>query len=63
MAMIDYISISGEKDDRRIEYVDHLHEHFEDPCVVKKGAYQVPSEPGFSIQIKSTTFKNFTFKT
>jgi L-fuconate dehydratase len=63
MAMIDYISISGEKDDRRIEYVDHLHEHFEDPCVVKKGAYQVPSKPGFSIQIKSTTFKNFTFKT
>ena len=62
MAMIDYISISGEKDDRRIEYVDHLHEHFEDPCVVKQGAYQVPSKPGFSIQIKSTTFEHFTFK-
>ena len=61
MAMIDYISISGEKDDRRIEYVDHLHEHFEDPCIVKKGAYQMPSKPGFSIQIKSTTFESFTF--
>ena len=61
MAMIDYISISGEKDDRRIEYVDHLHEHFEDPCIVRQGAYQMPSKPGFSIQIKPATFKSFTF--
>jgi len=61
MAMIDYIAISGEKNDRRIEYVDHLHEHFEDPCVIKKGAYQIPNKPGFSIKIKSTTFEDFTF--
>lgn len=62
MAMIDYVVISGEKDSRRIEYVDHLHEHFVDPCVVDQGAYQVPNVPGFSIQIKPETFEKFTFR-
>ena len=62
MAMIDYIAISGEKDDRRIEYVDHLHEHFEDPCIVENGAYQTPTKPGFSIQIKAATFEEFRFR-
>ena len=62
MAMIDYVAISGEKDSRRIEYVDHLHEHFVDPCVVDQGAYQVPNAPGFSIQIKPETFEKFTFR-
>lgn len=61
MAMIDYIAISGEKNDRRIEYVDHLHEHFEDPCIIKDGSYQMPSKAGFSIQMKQTTFEKFTF--
>ena len=28
LSMIDYICISGQKDDKCIEYVDHLHEHF-----------------------------------
>jgi L-fuconate dehydratase len=62
MAMIDYVAISGEKDSRRIEYVDHLHEHFVDPCIVDQGAYQVPNAPGFSIQLKSETFEKFTFR-
>jgi L-fuconate dehydratase len=62
MAMIDYVAISGEKDSRRIEYVDHLHEHFVDPCIVDQGAYQVPNAPGFSIQIKPETFEKFTFR-
>ena len=62
MAMIDYVAISGEKDSRRIEYVDHLHEHFVDPCIVDQGVYQVPNAPGFSIQIKPETFEEFTFR-
>ena len=61
ISMIDYVAISGEKNDRRIEYVDHLHEHFEDPCIVEGGAYQTPNKPGFSIQIKTNTLDNFTF--
>lgn len=38
MSMIGFVAISGEKDDRRIEFVDHLHEHFVNPCVVRDGA-------------------------
>jgi L-fuconate dehydratase len=62
MSMIDYVAISCEKDSKRIEYVDHLHEHFLDPCVVHNGAYVAPTLPGFSIQMKSETIKDFTFR-
>ncbi len=61
MSMIDYVCISGEKNDRRIEYVDHLHEHFVDPCVVVNGAYQAPIAAGFSIEMKPETIKHYTF--
>ena len=61
MSMIDYIVISAEKDSRRIEFIDHLHEHFVDPCIVKNGNYIAPSNPGFSIQMKQQTLKDFTF--
>ena len=61
MSMIDYIAISGEKDSRRIEFIDHLHEHFIDPCIVKNGSYMAPYNPGFSIQMKQQTLKDFTF--
>jgi L-fuconate dehydratase len=59
MSMIDYVAISGEKDSRRIEYVDHLHEHFLDPCVVRNGCYVAPSQPGFSIEMKPQTLVDF----
>ncbi len=52
MSMIDYIAITGDKDSKRIEFVDHLHEHFIDPCIVENGAYRPPTQPGFSIEMK-----------
>ena len=61
MSMIDYIAISAEKDSRRIEFIDHLHEHFVDPCIVKNGNYIAPSNPGFSIQMKQQTLEDFSF--
>ena len=61
MSMIDYIVISAEKDSRRIEFIDHLHEHFVDPCIVKNGNYIAPSNPGFSIQMKQQTLEDFSF--
>ena len=61
ISMIDYLVISGEKNSRRIEFVDHLHEHFINPCVVKDGAYQVPSAPGFSIEMKPQTIANYQY--
>jgi len=38
--------ITGDKDSKKIEYVDHLHEYFVTPCIVKNGAYQTPLTPG-----------------
>ena len=52
LSMIDYVAVSGSKDGRVIEYVDHLHEHFIDPCVIRNAAYMPPERPGFSIEMK-----------
>ena len=43
LSMIDFICISASTNDRVIEYVDHLHEHFLDPVVIKSSAYMPPS--------------------
>jgi L-fuconate dehydratase len=48
LSMFDYLALSGTTDDRVIEYVDHLHEHFTDPVVLREGHYLAPRTPGFS---------------
>jgi len=40
-------------DDRVTEFVDHLHEHFVDPVVMRRGRYVAPSAPGFSSAIRA----------
>ncbi|TDW27351.1 L-fuconate dehydratase [Rhizobium azibense] len=62
LSMIDYVAVSGSKDGRVIEYVDHLHEHFLDPCVIKDAAYMPPSKPGFSTEMKAQSITDYTFK-
>ena len=62
LSMIDYVAVSGTKDGRVIEFVDHLHEHFIDPCVIRNAAYMPPSLPGFSIQMKEESIKTYEFK-
>jgi len=52
LAMIDYICVSGTFERRVLEYVDHLHEHFIDPVVIKNGRYMPPRRPGYSIEMK-----------
>ena len=59
--MIDYIAVSGTKDGRVIEFVDHLHEHFIDPCRIENAAYMPPSLPGFSIEMKPESIRAHTF--
>ena len=61
LSMIDYIAISGTMDNRIIEYVDHLHEHFVDPVVIKNGTYMPPKSPGYSITMKTKSLKDFNF--
>ena len=61
LSMIDYICISGTLDGRVTEFVDHLHEHFENPCKLINGHYAMPLEPGFSIALKPSSVEQFTF--
>jgi L-fuconate dehydratase len=60
LSMIDYLCFSGTTEGRVTEYVDHLHEHFIDPAVVRNGRYMPPSQPGFSAQMTETTLARFS---
>ncbi|UIJ82598.1 L-fuconate dehydratase [Rhizobium leguminosarum] len=62
LSMIDYVAVSGTKKGRVIEYVDHLHEHFLDPCLIENAAYMPPTLPGFSIEMKPASISNYTFR-
>lgn len=62
LSMIDYICIAGTREGRVVEYVDHLHEHFKEPCIVRNAAYMPPMAPGFSIEMKPATLEDFQFK-
>lgn len=59
LSMIDYLCFSGSLEGRVTEYVDHLHEHFVTPCVVSNAAYQVPTAPGFSIEMKQASLEKY----
>ncbi|PWK76107.1 L-fuconate dehydratase [Aminobacter sp. AP02] len=62
LSMIDYVCIAGTREGRVVEYVDHLHEHFKEPCVVRNAAYMPPTAPGFSIEMKPATLVDYQFK-
>jgi L-fuconate dehydratase len=61
LAMFDYIAVSGSLDDRLVEWVDHLHEHFRDPAVVVDGRYLAPTAPGYSIEMLPDSLDRFEF--
>lgn len=61
LSIFDYIAVSGTTEDRVLEYVDHLHEHFLDPCVVRQGRYLAPSAPGYSIEMRPESLADFAF--
>ncbi|HEY8577785.1 MAG TPA: L-fuconate dehydratase [Devosia sp.] len=62
LSMIDYLVVSGTKEGRVIEYVDHLHEHFLEPCDIQNAAYMPPRGPGFSIQMKPASIAANEFR-
>ena len=61
LSMIDYLCIAGTREGRVIEYVDHLHEHFVTPCVIRDAAYMPPVAPGFSIEMKPESLDRYRF--
>ncbi|MGD9705638.1 MAG: enolase C-terminal domain-like protein [Acidimicrobiia bacterium] len=61
LAAFDAISVSGTTAGRVVEYVDHLHEHFVEPCVVERGRYRLPSAPGYSVEMRPESLEAYTF--
>ncbi|MEV4338868.1 L-fuconate dehydratase [Streptomyces sp. NPDC049590] len=61
LAMFDYVALSGSTEDRVIEYVGHLHEHFLDPVVIRAGHYTAPTAPGFSAALRPEALARYTF--
>jgi L-fuconate dehydratase len=62
LAMIDYLAVSGSQVNRMAEYVDHLHEHFLEPCAVIGSAYLPPKQPGFSITMRPESLAQYAFR-
>src|SRR5437660_3158392 len=61
LAIFDYICVSASLQDRVVEYVDHLHEHFVDPVVVRDGRYLVPTAPGYSITMRPQSLAMYAY--
>jgi L-fuconate dehydratase len=61
LSIFDFLSVSCSLTDRVIEYVDHLHEHFLNPVVIRNGHYMVPHAPGYSIEILPATLTAYSF--
>ncbi|MFF9118619.1 L-fuconate dehydratase [Streptomyces massasporeus] len=61
LSMFDYVALSGTTEDRVIEYVDHLHDHFLDPAVIREGRYTAPTAPGFSAAMRPESLARYTY--
>ncbi|TQJ91580.1 L-fuconate dehydratase [Streptomyces sp. SLBN-31] len=61
LSMFDYVAVTGTTEDRVIEYVDHLHDHFLDPVVIREGHYRAPTAPGFSAAMRQESIARYTF--
>ncbi|MDX6379673.1 MAG: L-fuconate dehydratase [Rubrobacteraceae bacterium] len=63
LSIFDYVCVSASLENRILEYVDHLHEHFLDPVNVRNGRYMPPAVPGYSIEMKPKSLDEFEFPT
>jgi L-fuconate dehydratase len=61
LSIFDYVCVSASLEDRVLEYVDHLHEHFLDPVRIKNGRYVPPEKPGYSIEMHPESLETFGF--
>lgn len=61
LSIFDFLSVSSTMEDRLIEYVDHLHEHFRYPVQIRRGHYMVPRDPGYSCEMLPEAIEKFSF--
>lgn len=63
LSIFDYVAVTGSLENRVIEYVDHLHEHFVDPVRMRHGAYVPPTRPGYSTQMHALSLETHEYPT
>ena len=61
LSIVDYICISASLENRVVEYVDHLHEHFLEPCVIRNARYMPPTAPGYSIAMRPESLRDYEY--
>lgn len=64
LAAVDYLCIGSSDylaDQRMVEYVEHLHEHFTDPVIIDNGHYRLPSRPGYSARMKAISITRYHY--
>jgi L-fuconate dehydratase len=61
ISIFDYIAVSGSLENRVLEYVEHLHEHFLDPVIIRDGRYVAPSAPGYSIAMRPESIREYEY--
>lgn len=61
LSVFDYVAVSATTENRVTEFVDHLHEHFSDPCIVENGAYRLPVQPGYSARMHPESVAEYAY--
>lgn len=61
LSIFDHIALTGTTEHRVTEYVDHLHEHFADPCIVENARYVIPTQAGYSAEILAPSIEEYRF--
>lgn len=62
LSMFDFVAVSGSKEGRLIEFVDHLHEHFVIPTVIEGGNYMAPTEAGSGMEMLADSREQYTWR-
>lgn len=60
-SFFDYAVVSGSMENRMIEFVDHLHEHFVEPVEISNGRYQAPELPGIGAEMLQPAVERWAF--
>ncbi|GEK85863.1 L-fuconate dehydratase [Microbacterium aerolatum] len=61
LSMFDFVAVSGSREGRLIEFVDHLHEHFVVPTDIQGGSYMPPVAPGASMEMKAESIEKYAW--
>jgi L-fuconate dehydratase len=61
ISIFDYLRLGTNLENRMLEHVDHLHEHFVTPAQVVGGRYRIPEAPGFSTELLADSLDRFAY--